>query len=402
MPKERLSAQMAIKMNTADRDFLVELLTEKSIEAGNSTAFYQSIGIQADLPKEWNANYIAQITTNPRYTAQNVVRWALGMDINRNNETFTTLGSILHPMLRDLGLDTARRLAVIIVSNRLVRDTNVLIQTMKDYGVPFPAEGTAGDVADISIPLGPKVTDTKIGPEMNWRGPDEVTLQGFSWSQPDYMDGRFLMRATDRALSVCHVSIPGKRSGTGFLIEKNTLLITNYHVLEDPETPGDDKNQNAASAVLKFKYLSSTEGEEEKSQEFKLASNPIIDSSPVPELDFVLLRVEDSITKAEGIKPLAYKDSGLPTDKSLNIIQHPEGGPLMFAFSSNGVTGMYDDGRIQYVSKAAGGSSGSPCFNDKWELVALHHAERSTMWGVRREGLLFDHIFRRIKEKIAN
>lgn len=393
---------MTMEMDPRDKEFLISVLTDRSINAGDHKDFFKGLGKQADLPNDWVASYLAQIKDDARFSSQNVVDWALGMEVNRKNRSFTTLGSILRPLVKYVGLDTAQRLVVIIVTNRLIRDKDQLTQLMKDYGVPFPTTGTAGNVADISIPLGPAAVDTKIGPEMVWRGPDEVTLQGFSWSQPDYMDGGFLMRATDRALSVCHVSIPGKRSGTGFLIEKNTLLITNYHVLEDPETPGDDKDQNAANAVLKFKYLSSTEGEEEDAQEFKLTDKPIIDSSPVPELDFVLLRVKDSITKAEGIKPLAYKDAGLPTDKSLNIIQHPQGGPLMFAFSSNGVTGVYDDGRIQYVSKAAGGSSGSPCFNDKWELVALHHAERSTMWGVRREGLLFDHIFRKIKDKIAN
>lgn len=391
-------------MNQTDKDFLVKTLVDQAITSGDPPEYFKDLAKRAELPERWYPSIYGQIKPNPAFTARNIVDWAGARDINPNKPAFTTLGSLLRPLFQDIGGETAQRVVVIIVSNRLILGKDQLTQLMMDYGVPFPAEGTTGDVADISIPLGPKAESTAVGPEMNWRGPEDVKLQGFLWSQPDYMDGRFLMRATDRALSVCHVSIPGKRSGTGFLIEKKTLLITNYHVLEDPDTPGDDKNKNAAGAVLKFKYLSSTEGDEEKALEFRLADNPIIDSSPVPELDFVLLRVEDGITiagEAKDIKPLKYKDGGLPADKSLNIIQHPEGGPLMFAFSSNGVTGVYDDGRIQYVSKAAGGSSGSPCFNDKWDLVALHHAERSTMWGVRREGLLFDHIFQKIKAKLA-
>src|SRR6266404_5212614 len=386
---------MTIEINNSDEEFLVGMLTKRSIIAGDHRDFYQNLGQQANLPEDWYPNYIAQIKSDPEFTAQNIVGWALGMDTNSKDPSSTTLGSILRPLLRRTGLDTARRIAVIIVSNRLVRDSRQLTKIMDDYGVPFPAQGTGGGLANLSIPLSAPAENTNVGPEMDWRGPDDVTLQGFFWDEPDYTDGRFLMRATDRALSVCRVSIPGKRRGTGFLFEKNTLLLTNYHVLEDPDTPGDDKNANTANAVLEFKYFSKAEGEEEKSQEFKLAPNPIVDFSIVPELDFVLLRVEDAIANVPDIKPLKYKEVGPSADKSLNIIQHPDGGPLKFAFSGNGVTGRYDDGRIQYTSRASGGSSGSPCFNDNWELIALHHAERSTIRGVRREGLQFDHIFRK-------
>jgi V8-like Glu-specific endopeptidase len=210
------------------------------------------------------------------------------------------------------------------------------------------------------------------------------------------MDGGFLMRATDRARSVCQVRVPEKQKGTGFLIGPN-LLLTNYHVLESTSIPGDKKEENAPHVELCFGFTSTADGGESEGEVFKLAAeNPIVESSNDQELDFVLLRVENKIKTAEGIKPLTYKPNA-PADKSLNIIQHPNGGPLMFAFSSNGVTGTYEDGKIQYTNKAAGGSSGSPCFNDKWDLVALHHAERSTWKGVRREGIQFSYIYQRIR-----
>jgi endonuclease G, mitochondrial len=270
---------------------------------------------------------------------------------------------------------------------------------MKEYGVPFPTKGTSGDVAGLDVELGPGEPEVNVGPDIDWRGPDEVTLQSLSWSEPDYMDGGFLMRATDRALAVCQVKIPQKQNGTGFLIGSD-LLLTNYHVLEHPARENDNKEENAANAILRFNYTSTADGDESEGLEFSLAAeNPILESSPVLELDFILLRVESKIKMAEGIKPLTYKPDAEP-DKSLNIIQHPHSGPLMFAFTSNGVTGLYQDGRIQYSAKAAGGSSGAPCFNDKWNLVAIHHAERSTKKGVRREGIQFSHIYPRIKQHL--
>lgn len=385
-------------MRDQDKDFLVKTLEAKAIDEGDVRAFFKSIGDAANLPKEWYSSYRSQISDNARYSAQNIVRWAIGMETNRKDRNFTTLGSLLFPIVKDFGLETAQRLVVIIVSNRLVRKTELLTELMLQYGVPFPSVGTAGDVSDLTISLAQDQAESRIGPEMDWRGPGDVELQGFFWKQPDYMDAGFLMRATDRALAVCRISIPSKeRTGTGFLIAP-ALLLTNYHVLEDPETPGDDKQKNAAEAVLRFRYTSEQNEEESEEHEFKLVSEqPIVVESPVPKLDFMLLRVEDRIKSAEGVKPLKYKEPTGKSDQSLNIIQHPAGGHLKFAFSSNGVTGVYDDGRIQYLSKAAGGSSGSPCFNDEWNLVAIHHAERSTWSGVKREGIQFGHIYPSIK-----
>jgi V8-like Glu-specific endopeptidase len=387
-------------MNDQDKDFLIRTLETKSIDALSVRDFFRSMGLAANLPQEWYASYMSQIRDDAFYSAQNVVRWAEGMNVNRKDPNFTTLGSLLYPLLKTVGLETARHMVVIIVSDRLIRDDEKLIQLMKEYGVPFPTKGTSGEIAGLDVALGPQAQEVKVGPDIDWRGPDEVTLQSFNWFQPDFMDGGFLMRATDRALSVCQVRIPQKQNGTGFLITP-TLLLTNYHVLENPDAPGDKKEENAANAILRFNYTTTADGGESEGIDFKLdGGNPIVASSPVPELDFILLRVERKIKNAEGIKALTYKPDSAP-DKSLNIIQHPNSGPLMFAFSSNGVTGLYDDGRIQYSSKAAGGSSGAPCFNDKWNLVAIHHAERSTWSGVKREGIQFSHIYPRIKDHLV-
>lgn len=387
-------------MNDQDKEFLIRTLETKSIDATSVRDYFRSVGLAANLPEEWYASYMALIKDDAYFSAQNVVRWAVGMNVNRNDKTFTTLGSLLYPLLKRVGLETARRMVTIIVSDRLILDNQKLIELMKQYGVPFPTKGTQGNVEGLDDALETEAEEVEVGPDIDWRGPDELALQSMTWAQADYTDGGFLMRATDRALAVCQVRIPQKQNGTGFLIGPD-LLLTNFHVLEHPYRENDNKDENAANAVLRFNYTSTADGDESEGIEFGLASDsPILEWSPVMELDFILLRVESKIKTAEGIKPLAYKPDAEP-DKSLNIIQHPRSGPLMFAFSSNGVTGRYQDGRIQYSSKAAGGSSGAPCFNDKWNLVAIHHAERSTKKGIRREGIQFSHIYPLIKQHLS-
>ena len=57
----------------------------------------------------------------------------------------------------------------------------------------------------------------------------------------------------------------------------------------------------------------------------------------------------------------------------VNIIQHPRGRPKEVALQDNQVTKV-DHVVLQYTCDTEPGSSGSPVFNNRWKLVALHHA----------------------------
>ena len=47
---------------------------------------------------------------------------------------------------------------------------------------------------------------------------------------------------------------------------------------------------------------------------------------------------------------------------------------MKFAFDTSGVIGMASEGRrIRYRTNTEHGSSGSPCFDIDWTLIALHH-----------------------------
>ena len=59
------------------------------------------------------------------------------------------------------------------------------------------------------------------------------------------------------------------------------------------------------------------------------------------------------------------------------------------------------NGTDGYIKFRDGGSSGSPCFDESWNLVALHHAQINRLFGaVRgsiRQGILFNSIYEEIK-----
>ena len=72
---------------------------------------------------------------------------------------------------------------------------------------------------------------------------------------------------------------------------------------------------------------------------------------------------------------------------------------MKLAVSGNGIVGIYSDvGLVQYATRAINGSSGSPCFDDNWQPVAIHHAERAKAFGAVREGILLEPIFNEIRD----
>jgi hypothetical protein len=66
---------------------------------------------------------------------------------------------------------------------------------------------------------------------------------------------------------------------------------------------------------------------------------------------------------------------------ALLIAQHPDGAPLKMAMDTSAIDKtlqppLWLNGagtRVRYATRTEGGSSGSPCFDFDWNLIALHH-----------------------------
>jgi hypothetical protein len=236
------------------------------------------------------------------------------------------------------------------------------------------------------------------GPEFDWRGPTEAReLQGFWRAKPELWDVAFLRRGVEQAVSVCRIEVEGEGAiGTGFLVSRD-LLLTNYHVLEDGGV-----TDNPTRWRLCFGRVTAASGMETMGQTFRLAEHPIVRCSPTDELDYGLLRVESAILEAEAIRPVNYVRLSPTTRSGIHVLQHPEGESMKIVFGTKGITGVYEEeGLVQYISRTSTGSSGSPCFNDDWQLVALHHAQRATTFGVVCEGILFSAIYPQIEDVLS-
>jgi len=205
---------------------------------------------------------------------------------------------------------------------------------------------------------------------------------------PDsYNSHKWMMTGVERALGVARI---GRDStighGTGFLLYGKALyeswgdelvLITNEHVINKD---GSDNSLTPDDVVIIFEALN-------RDEEFKVSE--ILWSSSRHELDTTILRFEaDSLTRlkklTENVKiyPLAPKLPILAEPPAsphrIYIIGHPAGGSLQFSLQDNLLLD-YQDAKVHYRTPTVGGSSGSPVFNVKWDLIALHHAGRNDM-----------------------
>jgi len=178
-------------------------------------------------------------------------------------------------------------------------------------------------------------------------------------------DGATARRPVARVL----VQLPAEStSGTGFLISPD-LFITNQHVIRDAD--------DAAHAVVIFDDELDHAGSPTRRSTYRLLPERVALFSDENDLDYALLSLGDRIDGAAAVADLGYCPLSFTPDRhrkgmNVNIIQHPNALPKIIAVRNNLLTDRTDT-RLLYETDTDEGSSGSPVFNDQWDVVALHH-----------------------------
>jgi hypothetical protein len=91
----------------------------------------------------------------------------------------------------------------------------------------------------------------------------------------------------------------------------------------------------------------------------------------VEELDYAVVATVGSPGKDLGFIDIA-RPGTLNEETRVNIIQHPNGGMKKFAIRDNGLR-FFDGTTLQYWTDTEHGSSGSPVFDDRWEIIGVHY-----------------------------
>ncbi len=181
----------------------------------------------------------------------------------------------------------------------------------------------------------------------------------------NFLPARYLRDGAARAHAVCRISAPGGY-GSGFLIASQHFIMTNNHVLPDIET--------ARSSIAEFGF---EDGSDTVTRVPLLPDQLFITDEA---LDYTIVACDGALLMAMTPIPLLRTPAGVTRNELVNIIQHPRGRSKEIAIHDNQVTRVKDK-VIHYQTDTEPGSSGSPVFNNDWELVALHHAGWSTFGG---------------------
>lgn len=163
--------------------------------------------------------------------------------------------------------------------------------------------------------------------------------------------------------------------GTGFLVRggdlapalgDEALLLTNAHVVSnDPNVQANHQSLDPDDATIIFEAL-----EEVSGQKFRVRE--LLWTSPPEELDASLLRLDAALPPWAPFK--VAKRPPIPDGlQKVYVIGHPGGRTLSISLNDNLLLDV-DERLLHYRAPTEGGSSGSPVFNQQWDLIGLHHA----------------------------
>ena len=176
--------------------------------------------------------------------------------------------------------------------------------------------------------------------------------------EANFLPSSFLEQGVKRAQAVCRI-VTDTSYGSGSLIASRSFIMTNNHVIPDIAT--------ARASIAEFDY-------DEDDILYTVSLNPDTFFVTDTDLDFTIVACDPSPLplNIEAI-PLLRNPQTVTRKERVNIIQHPRGRRKELSLHDNKVKYIYDIG-IRYTTDTEPGSSGSPVFNNEWDLVALHHA----------------------------
>ncbi|SDK60957.1 DNA/RNA non-specific endonuclease [Nonomuraea jiangxiensis] len=197
-----------------------------------------------------------------------------------------------------------------------------------------------------------------------------------------YLDG-----GVAAARAVGRISIRDSRGrlvgyGTGTLVSPE-LLLTNHHVLSDAGT--------AEPSIVEFDYQDGIDGRPLPLQGLPLDPGRFFLADERLDIALVAVQANAAQLASYGFNRLVEAEGKAIVGDFVTIIQHPRGEKKQIALRENRIVDVADL-FLHYETDTDPGSSGSPVFNDQWEIVGLHHASvpapgRDELGGIVNEGI---------------
>lgn len=215
----------------------------------------------------------------------------------------------------------------------------------------------------------------------------------------DFLGVRYLELGIAAARAVGRIEIRDgagdvEGHGTGSMVSAR-LLLTNHHVLPDSGT--------AAGSVVEFDFQDGRDGRQLPTKTFALDPESFFLADE--DLDFALVAVGPGPEPLAGFgfNRLIEARGKAVIGEHVTIVQHPRGGKKQIALRENKIVDLAEP-MLHYEADTEPGSSGSPVFNDQWEIIALHHAsvpapDRPELGGFQNEGILVRKIVEFVRDQ---
>jgi len=197
-------------------------------------------------------------------------------------------------------------------------------------------------------------------PISRWRGSESPeAIREKIIGENTLKDIRFLELALQAAKAVVRIGLPNDEAGSGFMVPPNLLMTANHVIGSEEEAHG---------AEFWFNYELDSAGKPRETVLVKAGA--LLHNHR--ELDYSLVELADP---PDFGPPLRLRPPVPNNDQRVSIIQHP-GGHLKKISMQNNFVAYSDRQVIQYTTATTKGSSGSPVFNDAFEVIAIHTKRR--------------------------
>ncbi|TJZ80410.1 endonuclease [Rhodococcus oryzae] len=227
-------------------------------------------------------------------------------------------------------------------------------------------------------------------------GSPEVVLEKII-NTADFVGARYLDAGVAAARAICRVVIRDGRGvdqgfGTGSLVSP-ALMLTNHHVLPNADT--------ARNSVIEFNFQDGVDGRELPRQTFPLDPGAFFVADRERDFALVAVRGRPELLAPFGFNRLIESEGKAIIGDFVTIVQHPRGAKKQIALRENRIVDI-PERFLHYSADTEPGSSGSPVFNDQWEIVALHHASvrapaHTEFGGVLNEGVRISRILQYLR-----
>ncbi|WP_410790569.1 trypsin-like peptidase domain-containing protein [Kribbella sp. C-35] len=249
------------------------------------------------------------------------------------------------------------------------------LSTLLDLLINSDDQAVATRIKELTADHPVTAAPAPTAPSMQWFD-GNGSFEKFTQGRSTLLDIAFLQRGFDLAPAVVRllVTLGGAPFyGTAFRIGPD-LFLTNHHVLFWEE------GKPATSVEAWFGYERSFGG---PTRAHVSLPGDVSTIQGAIDHDWAVVRINGKIPDGTPILEL-QTGATVSVDDRVYIIQHPQGGVKKIGMVHNVVKDVTDD-VILYWTDTDDGSSGSPIFDEQWQVVGLHHYWTSVRNGRQTE-----------------